>query len=169
MGHPFFDAETFPWHHPDAVPAQQALLAAYPQFDSIDTLYRRCAPGLRPLSMYDRPEKLWKDALEGLTAARALRRLCDRVLEAPAAAAAHGAIRRLVNATGSSTAPSSTPRPAGLIDFTAESSPVELVQEINARLQAGYPADAIIRASALARAILRHVLGRPSDSCFALM
>lgn len=101
MSHPFFDASTFPWHHPDAVPARQALLAAYPQFDSIDTLYRRCAPVLRPLSMSDRPDKLWKDVLETLTAARALRRLCELVLEDPAAAAAHGAIQRLVGATGS--------------------------------------------------------------------
>jgi len=111
MGHPFFDAASFPWHHADAAPAQQALLAAYPQFDTIDILYRRCAPGLRPLSKYERPDTLWKDALEGLTAARALRRLCELVLEDPAAAAAHDAIRCLVVATGPSGASSSPTQP----------------------------------------------------------
>ncbi len=105
MPHPFFDASSFPWHHADAVPAAQALLAAYPQFDSIDTLYRRCGPGLPPLSMYERPDKLWKDALEALTAARALRRLCELVLEDAAAAAAYGAIQRLVDAAQSAAAP----------------------------------------------------------------
>jgi hypothetical protein len=70
MPHPFFDASTFPWHHPEAVPTRQALLAAYPQFDPIDLLYKQCAPGLPRLSMYSSPEKLWKDALEALGACR---------------------------------------------------------------------------------------------------
>jgi nucleoside phosphorylase len=105
MPHPFFDALSFPWHHPDAVPAQQALLAAYPQFDSIEMLYKRCAAGLPPLSMQGRPDKLWKDALEALTAARALHRLCEFVLADGAAMAAHRAIQRLVDATGSAADP----------------------------------------------------------------
>jgi hypothetical protein len=120
MPHPFFDETTFPWHHPDAMPAQQALLTAYSQFDPIDLIYKQCAPGLPRLSMYSSPEKLWKDALEALAAAQALRRLCELVLEDSAAATAHGAIRRLLSATGPAKAWPSTSRPAGLIDFTSE-------------------------------------------------
>lgn len=99
MGHPFFDAMTFPWHHPDAVPAQRALLAAYPQFDSIDTLYQRCARELRPLSRADGPFELWKSALEALVVAHALSRLCELVLKDTTATVAHKAIRRMVDAT----------------------------------------------------------------------
>jgi hypothetical protein len=80
MPHPFFDAVSYPWDRTDAQALHQGLAGAVPEFTDITFLYQKCKTGLPGLGR-DRPDRVWKEALDSLTLARALEKLCELVLE----------------------------------------------------------------------------------------
>lgn len=79
MTHPFFDVSRFPWHRPDATRLHRVLVDAIPHPQAIDALYKRSGRDLPALSLNQPPAAIWKEALENLTTANALRGLLDIV------------------------------------------------------------------------------------------
>src|SRR6187549_2666239 len=84
MSHPFFDAPAYPWARPEAVPAHKALYQGIPQPNRISALYKQCDDGsfsLAPLTLTQvAANDIWQEALELLTVARRLKRLCEIIL-----------------------------------------------------------------------------------------
>jgi hypothetical protein len=91
MPHPFFDALKFPLHRLDARELHKGLYETVGSHAQIDLLYRKCAEGLMPLTPAP-PHAMWVEALDNLTAARALRQLFDLVLAGPSLAAIHSKV-----------------------------------------------------------------------------
>ncbi len=98
MPHPFFDVTGYPWHRSDAVATYKALYDGIRPPATIDTLYRECGPDLAPLALGRPPDQIWKDALEFLTVARRLQKLCEIVIAAEAYTAVHPFMRAMVDA-----------------------------------------------------------------------
>jgi hypothetical protein len=95
--HPFFDANSYPWHRAEAGPAHEALFKAIKTEARIDLLYNKCKDELPPLS-HGAADVVWKAALEQLTTARALETLCKVILADPTLAAIHPEIQAIVDA-----------------------------------------------------------------------
>jgi hypothetical protein len=94
MPHPFFDVTAYPWHRPEADGLHKALYQAIPAPQAIDLRYKKCADNLTPLPLAGNPaDAIWKAALENLTAAGLLRKLCQALLEDMSVQAIHGKVR----------------------------------------------------------------------------
>ncbi len=98
MPHPFFDADNYPWHLPEARAAHASLYSAISEPKKINLIYRQSASNLSPLALNEPPDQIWVDALQVLTVARALKKLCELVLARDDLAAAHGSLRAIVEA-----------------------------------------------------------------------
>jgi hypothetical protein len=94
MPHPFFDAVSYPWERTDAQALHRELALILPAFGDITFLYGKCKAGL-PTLRDDSPELVWKQALESLTIARALAKLCELVLAQSRWASVHDAVRAI--------------------------------------------------------------------------
>lgn len=81
MSHPFFDASVYPWHRADAKKLHSALYGTVTIFARIDLLYKGIGPGLPPLEVAA-PDVVWHMALDHLTAAQSLGKLCKHLLTA---------------------------------------------------------------------------------------
>jgi hypothetical protein len=92
MSHPFFDAVTFPHHRLDARELHKSLYQTLGSPAQIDLLYRKCAEGLMPLTPGAPPNVMWAEALDKLTAARALPKLFELVLADASLAAIHSKV-----------------------------------------------------------------------------
>ena len=71
MEHPIFDKPAYPFDHPDANELFQVLVSltsGVGAAQTIDLRYRSCGPGLPPLDLGKRPELIWMDALNTLSA-----------------------------------------------------------------------------------------------------
>jgi hypothetical protein len=80
MGHPIFDAPTFPWARPDAKELARLLLLVYKSGPAISLVYDSAANGLDPLNEGQPPKLVWREALENLARASSLKDFCDVVL-----------------------------------------------------------------------------------------
>lgn len=93
MPHPFFDALKFPIHRQDAQAFHRALYEVITTPQNIELNYRRCAEGLPPLTPGVPANAMWLEALDNLTTARALQKLCEMLLQTAALAAMHPLLR----------------------------------------------------------------------------
>lgn len=76
MSHPFFEALAYPWaHEPEAKTMHRVLHEAIPNQKDIERIYATCGTDLKPLTP-DAADKMWQQALQQLTAAGRLRKLC---------------------------------------------------------------------------------------------
>lgn len=101
MSHPFFDSSSYPWHLPEARRLRTLLFQIIPAIPRIDMLYRSAAPNLPPIALAAAPDVVWKDALDELARNRALRGLCDVLLQTSEAqnnADFRGAIQAVIDA-----------------------------------------------------------------------
>jgi hypothetical protein len=96
MSHPFFDAVTFPWHHPLAKEFHKALSQAIQEPKRIEMLCQACSQDML-LNLGTAPDILWKEALERLTTARELRKLCENLLKDASVTSIHKTVRDIVN------------------------------------------------------------------------
>src|SRR5688572_33446741 len=96
MPNPFFSARTYPWSRADARAFNVALYQTIESQATIRLLYRQSG-GDTPLQDAN-AVLMWKAALEHLTTARKLDRLCSLILENPAWKAIHDVVRAVVNA-----------------------------------------------------------------------
>ncbi len=81
MSHPFFDSSSYPWHLPEASRLHTLLFQIIATPQRIDLLYRSAAPNLLPIATAAAPHVVWKEALDELARNRALRGLCDALLQ----------------------------------------------------------------------------------------
>lgn len=95
--HPFFNIATYPWYRSEAQQLHRALCNAIQSPGLIDLRYKTCAPGLPQLPV-GIADLMWKEALEKLTLANALRDLCTGLLADGALRAIHGAVQQVVDA-----------------------------------------------------------------------
>lgn len=80
MTHPFFGEPSYPWGRSEAVRFYKDLVKAVPNYHAINLLYQTSGAGLPHLMPLPRAEDVWQEALQNLTTAGALRRLCEHVL-----------------------------------------------------------------------------------------
>jgi len=97
MPHPFFDVLKFPWYREEAKAFHVALYQGVPVPGRIVLVYQE-AGGAVPLTPGQPPDLAWKEAIENLTTARCLRRLCDHVLANQQLSSVHAAVRALMDA-----------------------------------------------------------------------
>lgn len=95
--HPFFDAPVYPWPRPDAKAMHETLFRLIKPPKDIELHYEACG-GTTPLTPQLAPHLAWKEVLDLLAAAKALRRLCEHVLERQGLAAAHAAVQAVCDA-----------------------------------------------------------------------
>ena len=96
MSHPFFDAVTFPWHHPLAKEFHKALSQAIKEPKRIELLCQACSQDML-LNLGTAPDILWKEALERLTTARELGKLCENLLKDASVTSIHKTVSDIVN------------------------------------------------------------------------
>lgn len=96
--HPYFDAGHYPWNKPDAAALYQGLTGTYTISSYVMRLYNQCGTGLPPLNRNQGLGGIWQQALENLTRAGRLERLCQLILQDGTARAIHPIVRRIQDA-----------------------------------------------------------------------
>src|SRR5262245_7093913 len=80
MPHPFFDVP-FPWERDEAKTFHEKLFNAISVAGDVDLVYRQ-AGGTTPLTP-QRVDLMWKEAIDFLSAAQRLRKLCEILSQRP--------------------------------------------------------------------------------------
>jgi hypothetical protein len=80
LSHPFFDAQRFPLHLPEAQELLRVLIRMEHERGRIELLYESCLPEPPPLAAQP-ADLMWTEALHRLTAHRRLEQLFDLVLK----------------------------------------------------------------------------------------
>jgi hypothetical protein len=99
MAHPFFDASTFPWLRDDAKALHTRLWQTISLRAAAVTEFQKSAgmevpPPAEGLSM----DLFWTDALDRLVKARALKKLCENILQNPALRSLHDVVTVVIDA-----------------------------------------------------------------------
>ncbi|HWK25097.1 MAG TPA: effector-associated domain EAD1-containing protein [Solirubrobacter sp.] len=99
MANPFFSAAGYPWGREDAVALHHALAQAVPDAGQAALLYQQAGGAIEHLNTAQAPADVWRDALDALSRAAGLRRLCELVRADQRFAAVRGAIDAVFTAT----------------------------------------------------------------------
>lgn len=107
MGHPFFDASTFPSWREDAKAFVGALLevcraqAAGFEVSWLITIYKRCSANLPLIAVAGvLPARVVEDVLQQLVVARVFKAFCEELLTSAGLGAVHERVRAVVRAEG---------------------------------------------------------------------
>ncbi len=97
MSHPFFDAFKFPWDYPLAKKFHRTLFQTIDRANAIELRCKKCSNEIL-LNKSAAADDIWQEALEKLTTARVLQKLCEDLLADHSVAAIHSTVLEVVNA-----------------------------------------------------------------------
>jgi len=109
--HPFFGAESYPWHRADAAALHAALARAIRDSDEIESAFQLA--GGEDLDLNGSPKEIWRDALEKLARASLLEAFCRGLLNDSGLRALHGVAQAVVDAAPETGPQRSRPKDRG--------------------------------------------------------